>query len=200
MSKEKDQLTKQFLKERQKLSTEEITSSSELLWRMVQALDFFREARRIMMYIPIRGELDFTPYFEELYRNGIELSIPVLDEEDEELMAALWTPEEVLVPKKYNIMEPEMPKFVDLQHLEVVIIPGVAFDQNGGRLGFGKGYYDRFLKTCHALRVGMAYDFQVLPEVPTNELDVPMDYIITPTRVMHLPENYTKWRFFGSDI
>lgn len=200
MSKEKDRITKQFQKKREKLSEDDIQKGSAMAWKQLQALECFQTAKSIMFYMPIGGEIDFTGHFRDLHEQGVEISIPILDEEDGEIQSAIWTPDEVLVPRKYNILEPEIPQFTDLQKLDVILMPGVAFDIDGGRVGFGKGYYDRFLKTCHAIRIGAAYDFQLKEKLPTNELDVPMDYIVTPTKTLHIPDNYHAWRFFGSDI
>ena len=65
------------------------------------------------------------------------------------------------------------------ESFDLVIVPGVAFDRQGGRLGYGKGYYDRFLDQSHAFRLALAFDFQLLETVPTEIHDVPMDGILT---------------------
>ena len=92
-------------------------------------------------------------------------------------------PDSTLEFGKFNILEPNADwlKFSDKLHLPaIILIPGLAFDLQGGRLGRGMGYYDRFLaKHPSLVKIGLCYDFQIIPEVPTEEHDVRMDYIVS---------------------
>ncbi|MBF0286206.1 MAG: 5-formyltetrahydrofolate cyclo-ligase [SAR324 cluster bacterium] len=82
---------------------------------------------------------------------------------------------------KFNIKEPisAMRQSIELEQIDLVIVPGVAFDEKGGRLGYGKGYYDRFLSQIHAFFLGLAFDFQVVDSIPQLPHDIPMDAILT---------------------
>ncbi|MBP2031753.1 5,10-methenyltetrahydrofolate synthetase [Clostridium algifaecis] len=87
-----------------------------------------------------------------------------------------------LVPGAYNILEPESTEFkVDEKSIDLSYIPGVAFDSSGGRIGYGGGYYDRFLQKLekNSKKIALCYDFQVLDTVPTETHDIMIDSIIT---------------------
>ena len=87
-----------------------------------------------------------------------------------------------------GIMEPDplLCKPLDPSLIDLIIVPGVAFDSMGGRIGYGKGYYDRFLPQLRAdvPKLGLAYDFQVLPRVPQDEFDIRMDAIVTEKGIL----------------
>lgn len=200
MSKDKDIISKKFLKEREQLSEEDVMSSSKAVFEQLTKLELFQQFKHIMCYMPIKGELDFTVYYATCRNKGLEIALPVMNHEEREMYPAILRENELLTAKTMGILEPEDPQLLDPHILDAVIIPGVAFDKKGARIGFGYGYYDRFLKTTHALRIGVAYDFQMTDEVPTHELDVPMDYIITPSKTYHFPQNFHQWRFYGDDI
>jgi 5-formyltetrahydrofolate cyclo-ligase len=80
----------------------------------------------------------------------------------------------------YGICEPVVQRFVKREDLDLVIVPGVAFDRRGNRLGRGKGYYDRFLKKLpnEAISFGLAFDFQILPSLPATKTDVSVNKVI----------------------
>jgi 5-formyltetrahydrofolate cyclo-ligase len=82
-----------------------------------------------------------------------------------------------------GIKEPEG-KGVPPEKIDIVVVPAVAFYKYGHRLGYGKGFYDRFLKKTKALKVGVAYDFQILEKLPAESHDIPVDLIITPTQII----------------
>ena len=88
---------------------------------------------------------------------------------------------EDLRPGALGVLEPSPEQRIALtpESFDLVIVPGVAFDRFGGRLGYGKGYYDRFLDQTSAFRLALAFDFQLLETVPTEMHDVPMDGILT---------------------
>ena len=90
----------------------------------------------------------------------------------------------VLAPGAYGILEPETVVPVAPERLDLVLVPGVAFDKNGGRIGFGKGYYDRFLQKTSAKTVALCYGFQIVPDCFSESEDYPMDYIVTEDEVI----------------
>lgn len=86
---------------------------------------------------------------------------------------------------KFGIREPKDCVFTDdPESIDVVIIPGIAFDKTGHRIGFGGGYFDRFLKKIHCTTIGLAYEFQIVEKVPAKKYDVAVDYIVTEERAI----------------
>ncbi|MCB0386045.1 MAG: 5-formyltetrahydrofolate cyclo-ligase, partial [Bdellovibrionales bacterium] len=97
---------------------------------------------------------------------------------------SFWVPlaPDGLLLGAFGILEPipEKSREVALSECQVVLVPGVAFDQKGGRIGYGKGFYDRALRGCGALKIGMGYSVQLsVDELPLEKGDVPMDWIVT---------------------
>ena len=84
----------------------------------------------------------------------------------------------------YGILEPKTVRKADENNIDVILVPGLAFDRNGGRMGFGKGYYDRLLESSKAVKIGLCYDFQILEKIPTESHDVPMNFVITEKEIL----------------
>ena len=91
-----------------------------------------------------------------------------------------------LISGMYGIQEPSPEKRIKMnpEIIDLVIVPGIAFDRQGGRLGHGKGYYDRFLQFTRAFRLGLAFDCQLLKTVPTESHDVPMNAILSESGIV----------------
>ena len=79
----------------------------------------------------------------------------------------------------FHIEEPTGDNIADPEEIELVVVPAVAYDRRGNRLGRGKGFYDRFLASTKATKIGVGYEFQLLDEIPAEAHDVPMDMVIT---------------------
>ena len=86
----------------------------------------------------------------------------------------------------FNISEPTGGELVDAERIELVIVPAVAYDRRGNRIGRGKGYYDRLLRRTHALKVGVAYQCQICDDFTPDEFDIPVDVVITDQGVIKL--------------
>ena len=84
----------------------------------------------------------------------------------------------------FSVLEPKERVCLDKNNIDVVLVPGIAFDRCGGRVGFGKGCYDKFLKDINAIKIGFCYDFQLLEHINTDSTDVTMDFIITEKEII----------------
>ncbi|HEY8554392.1 MAG TPA: 5-formyltetrahydrofolate cyclo-ligase [Burkholderiales bacterium] len=155
----------------------------------------FRASRRIACYLPDDGEIDTHPLIERIWRAGKEVYLPVLAwTPRRRLWFARFTPETVLVRNRLGIPEPHVPprERVSAAVLDLVLLPLVAFDPNGNRLGRGAGFYDRslaFLRGRRFLRrphlFGLAHDFQRVPAVPVDPWDVVLDGVVTDRAVYY---------------
>ena len=140
-----------------------------------------------MAYIAARGELSLSPVIEDLLASGRQLALPRC--EDAGIMTArLVSHPDQLQRGAYGLMEPDQTcKVIPPEEIDLILVPGVAFDRAGNRLGQGGGYYDRYLPQTHALRVGICHDFALLDHLSAQIHDALMDMIITPEGV-HPPE------------
>ncbi|MDP7322999.1 MAG: 5-formyltetrahydrofolate cyclo-ligase, partial [Candidatus Woesearchaeota archaeon] len=97
-----------------------------------------------------------------------------------------------LEPKTWGILEPkdEFIRKFDIENVDLVIIPGIVFDQNGHRIGYGYGYYDRFLKKLdkNVVKIGFGFEFQIVDKIPEEKHDVPVDIMVTEKRVINCNE------------
>lgn len=150
--------------------------SDEILIRL-EAQPAFKEAHTILLYHSMKDEVH-THSFIEKWSKHKTIILPVVVGDMLELRH--FTGPEDLKPGSYGIAEPTGKLFTDYTAVDIAVIPGVAFDLSGHRLGHGKGYYDKLLpKLSTAVKAGICFPFQLVEEVPTEPFDIPMDIIIT---------------------
>ena len=160
---------------RAKLSEIKRKEYSEII---CQKLLPYLEGKTIMSYCPYSEEVDVS-----MINESFDVCLPVTH--PDRFMEAIKPVDNRYVLNKLNIKEPD-PEYgirVDKKDIDVIIVPLLGFDDKQNRLGHGKGYYDRFLKDCKALKIGVAFSVQKLDEVLTDENDVPLDMIITEKEV-----------------
>lgn len=173
---DKRRLRREFCHLRECLPLGEVTAASEAICGHLAAWPRLRAAQVVMAYLAFRNEPDLSPLFRRLPH--IHWVLPRI--EGDRLVVHPYDPDR-LARHPYGMLEPaaDLP-VVDPARLEIVLVPGVAFDRRGGRLGFGGGFYDRFLPTTPALRVGVTYDACLVDELPCTESDQRMDWVVTP--------------------
>jgi 5-formyltetrahydrofolate cyclo-ligase len=184
LAESKDLLRQAFLDRRSRLSQAEQENAGEaVVAKLIGQKEIFN-ALEIGLYWGMRGELPTMACFKKLKGGERHLYFPRLNKLDQ-LEFVEISHEKELRKGTFGVLEPDPTlSSVSLEQLEVLIIPGVAFDLQGKRLGWGKGYYDKTLKDFAGMRVGLAYDFQVKEKIPAGDLDEPVDVIITPSRVI----------------
>jgi len=171
---DKAALRKEFLRRRAALPPEERERKSLAAAEFVLELDTYRAARAILAYRPIGAELDPGPIIAHAVSSGRLVYYPRVVDSGLEFAATLDTPAGGGIPSSSGEREST-----------VVLVPGVAFDHCGVRLGRGGGHYDRALvRLRDAVRVGLAFEIQVAAELPRDPWDVPMDCIVTEARVL----------------
>jgi len=140
----------------------------------------YREARCVMAYIACRGELSLETAIKEILESGRTLVLPRC-EQPGVMTARRITDLSQLVPGILGLMEPDAAcEVVPPQEMDLILVPGTAFDREGNRLGQGGGYYDRFLAKTAALCVGICHEQALLESVPCEAHDKRMDAVITP--------------------
>lgn len=137
----------------------------------------FRQANTILLYHALPDEVNTSSLLDELKDKTILLP-RVVNEEEMELR--YYTGRQDLQTGAFGIMEPCGEPFTEYQQIDVAVIPGMAFDETGHRLGRGRGYYDRFLsRVPYLYKIGLCFHFQLMGNVPTDENDIPMDLVIS---------------------
>ncbi len=149
-----------------------------------QGLDIFRAARVVGAYLPLSDEVDIRPLFQT--PNKL-FYIPAFDEVSGGYRMARLTAE--LKKGRFGIPEPAVPVFAAEDELDLIIVPGVAFDRAGYRVGRGGGFYDRLLPQYRAVRVGICFGFQCLETVPAQEHDIRMDWVATEVQILKIKLN-----------
>jgi 5-formyltetrahydrofolate cyclo-ligase len=169
---------------RRELPTAVRRAADRALCRHIVASSVFRSARRIGIFVPFDGEPDLSPVIVAAARHGKELFVPVL--KGLEMTFAALLPEENLVRNFFGILEPRRPRRMDVRLIDLVLTPLVAFDAQGGRIGVGRGYYDRcfaFLRLRQAwLRpklLGVGYSLQEIPPIELHPWDVRLWGVVT---------------------
>ena len=172
---------------RKALHEDEVAKCSELVRRVVLEHEFLKQNRCIASYHSFSGEIDTVEINKALRLAGHHMALPVIHLEEKGLMDFYsYEKPEDLILNRFKIPEPVVSaeNLVQPHNLEVVIVPLVGFNEKGERLGMGGGYYDRMLKkiSCECLTLGLAYDFQLIPEIKSQPWDMPLDEVITPTK------------------
>ena len=176
---EKDDL-RDYIREQKALCTQEqLTDMSEAVVGSILFGGQWSVASTILLYSPVPDEVDIRPLIKMARQAGHRVLLPVVV--GRELELRLYEGEESMRVGAYKIMEPVGPLFPleDYDQVELAIVPGMAFDAMGNRLGRGKGYYDRLLPLLsHAYKIGVCYPFQFVADVPSQEHDVRMNEVI----------------------
>lgn len=187
MKARKQELRKQVLSRRAALSESERRERSARAARHLAQLESLQACRAIMVFYPFRDEIDTRPLLESLLKRGKEVWLPYTDFAQKRIIPYVYTGENCLKLGTYGIQEPDIAqcKPADVTKLDAVILPGSVFDRKGGRMGYGAGYYDRFLASLPKLPllIGLAFDVQIVEEVPTEPHDVFVPFIATESGV-----------------
>jgi len=140
----------------------------------------FKKAKIVMFYISFDGEVNTQGMIKEAHRLGKIVAVPVCKGNRITIRPCLLRNKAKVKKGPYGICEPAVKKYIKLEDLDLVIVPGIAFDKKGNRLGRGKGCYDYFLKrvTGDTASIGLAFDFQILPSLPATTQDVSVNKII----------------------
>lgn len=179
---QRESLRQVMLARRRALSALEVLERSAAVGRAVRELPAFRQAETIMAYLAVRNEVATGGIIRLALVEGKRVAVPVTDTRTRRLIAAtLRTYPGNLVRGAFGIPEPPPGTYQVLppEEIDLVLVPGVAFDAGGYRLGYGQGYYDRFLPQTRAVTVGLAYAFQLCPTVYPAPHDCRLHLVVT---------------------
>ncbi len=157
------------------LSTTHLAESKQILV-LLEKHPVFQKAKTILLYYSLNDEVNTHPFIDKWCKQKSIILPKVIGNE---LDLKKYDGPKNLEKGAYGIEEPVGESFSDYQAIDLAIIPGMAFDNRGNRLGRGKGYYDRLLPKLSAYKIGICFPFQLVEEVPADQSDIPMDEVIT---------------------
>lgn len=187
-----DNFRKETLKARDNLTPLEIERMSDAIQHKFLHLIDSIQSTTIFIYVSYKSEVSTLKLISQLLACGKIVTVPLVLVDSKKMLAVrLFDLENDLVPGYYGILEPKesiiAERVIENTDIDVVVLPGSVFDEHGGRMGYGGGFYDRFLAADvprDAKRIALAFDLQVKRLIPQQNHDQPVDYIITEKRVI----------------
>ena len=178
----KREVRRRVLAERDALTPDQCATLGVAVGERFLALPEVDAAAVVMAFWSFGSELPTEPLIDDLYRRGKTVVLPRIVEG--ELQARSYRPGDRVSETSFGAFEPAEGRVLDAAEIDVVAVPAVAFDRRGRRVGYGGGYYDRFLPRTgeHATRVGVGYALQLRPagqDLPAGHLDRPVDVVVT---------------------
>ena len=181
----KNKIRKQVLDARFGIQAEERRSKSREIEATLFGLPEFRAANRVMLFASFQSEVETHHLIRRALAEGKQVVLPRVKGKDLELIEIENFDRDVQ-PGAWGIPEPAAGKPVALSDIGLIVVPGAVFDQQGNRIGYGGGFYDRLLPRFTGRTVALAFELQIVPKVPTDAHDVPMQKIVTEKRVIEV--------------
>ncbi|MGL4772871.1 MAG: 5-formyltetrahydrofolate cyclo-ligase [Clostridium sp.] len=148
----------------------------------------FKECKSIFIYLSYKDEIDTFKIIKWCIENNKKVFVPKISEKSGVMDAIEIKDLDNLNENKYGILEPIAgDKVEDINDIDLVILPGAAFDLNGGRIGYGGGYYDRYLKNYKKYIISLTYEIQILNEIPMEEHDVLFNALVSEKNIYYIP-------------
>lgn len=176
----KGKMRELLVQKRRMLPSAERAMFSEQVLQQLEQMHCFRDAKAVLLYYPVQNELDVLPLVKK-YKREKTLLFPVSHRRG--MTVHPYAGNEQMHRGKFGIPEPTTPAYEG--KIDLIVVPGVAFDAKGRRLGRGGGFYDRFIKKLtHTVLVGVGYDFQLVDEVPAARHDQRVHRIVLPSKTI----------------
>jgi 5-formyltetrahydrofolate cyclo-ligase len=179
----------QILSKRNGISFSTLSCLSKKIVNNLRGLDEYRTSRMPLIYVSFRSEVNTHQLIKDRLNSGLEVTVPKTDITNRWLETYLlrdWKKD--LSPGAYGILEPDVKvtSLISPFQIDLAVVPGSVFDRKCGRYGYGEGYFDRFLsiEAPQALRIGLAFSLQLLPEIPLRTHDQRMDIIVTENEIL----------------
>jgi 5-formyltetrahydrofolate cyclo-ligase len=183
----KKEIRSTILKKRNSMFFSEVLAKSKLIKERVFHTNEFKAAKTILFYVSYDNEV----YTHEMIKESLDIKkqvvVPKTDMNNRTILCSALTRWDDLLEGAYNILEPrqECLNEVSLESIDLIIIPGIAFDCQGNRIGHGMGYYDGLLKKkTNANCLGLAFELQIVEKIPTELHDIKVEKIVTEERII----------------
>lgn len=184
----KNKFRKEILEKRLTLPQEYIEQKSSKIISNLMTLDCIQHSKCVMTYLDFRNEVSTDALVHHLFNQSKHVCCPITEKNSRELIPVeIHSLENDIHLGAYHIREPkDLTHTVPLDKIDVVIVPLVAASSDGYRLGYGGGYYDRFIRKLRpdAITIGLSYEMQLFDSIPTKEHDIRLDCIVTENRII----------------
>lgn len=175
----KNEIRRQNKEKRAGMTEEEVKLKSLGAAKMLTSTAFYKSAKTIMLYMPLGKETNTEEIIKAAFNDGKKVVFPVTDKDTGRITPYYAHKDTKFEKGAFSISEPVNTEVAEIEDIDVFVVPGIAFDERGVRVGFGKGCYDKLLKDCVGTKVGFCYDFQICEKVFADQHDIAMDYIVT---------------------
>ena len=174
---------------RDQMPPDEVAKRSTRVYKRLFSLPEFVDAHRVLFYMSFRNEPDTHKMIERSMQIGKSINLPRIAVDRSDLdVYEIHNIEMDTVPSILGIIEPrrDAKRCENISKIDLCIVPGIAFDRRGNRIGWGKGFYDRFLPKLspRTKKFGLAYDFQLVDRISSHDKDIPLDGLITESEVL----------------
>lgn len=170
---DKKELRKKYTKVRAEVEDKE--GKDKLIRKNLRELDIYKKAKSVFVFISYRSEVDTRGIIEDILADGKKLLVPLV--KGSEMIAVEVKGIDDLEPNKMGILEPKSGD--EVTDVDLTITPGLAFDKDGYRLGYGGGYYDKFFAKVDTIRMGIGYSDQYVESLVHEDYDKPLEYLLT---------------------
>jgi 5-formyltetrahydrofolate cyclo-ligase len=176
----KENIRKQIKSQLKALSADEKLAQSTLILKKLESSTDFQQANTILLFWSLPDEIE-THSFIEKWATKKKILLPVVV--NDLLILKPFEGKEKMITGAFNILEPTSKPFSDFEQIDLSIIPGVAFDREGNRLGRGKGFYDKLLPKINSKKIGICFNFQLIENIPHESWDEKMDLVISSIEI-----------------
>lgn len=190
---DKKALRETMIEKRKKISQDErIKKSNEIKKRLFET-EHYKNANFIFTFVSTDEEIDTHDIIRESLKKGKRIGVPItLPKEKKLVVSEIKDLDNELEMGFYGILTPkkEYIREISPEEIDVVLVPGLIFREDGFRIGYGGGYYDRFLRDAKSVvKIGLCYEMQIYEDIPVDIYDIPVDYIITEKRIIDCKSN-----------
>ena len=170
-------LREKFKEKRRSLSKKDVMEKSIKIFRNLLNQKHFKQASVINTYISFKNEVKTQPILNHCFGNDKRVCVP------SKRGNLLYTKCEKIRRGDFGCPEPKTKKTIGKEKIDLVLVPGLVFDQRGHRIGYGNGFYDKFLSNIKAEKIGLAYNFQLIEKIPKEEHDQKLGMVVTEEKV-----------------
>lgn len=188
---DKKVLRKRILTERKNINVVEKEEMDNKILDKFYKSEYYRKSKKIFIYISYDSEINTKGIINKALKDNKKIYVPRTEFKTRLMDAVEITSLDNLVESEYGILEPSIKQpHINPNEIDLIVVPGVAFDKQGGRMGYGAGFYDRYFKKINEdnmkkiTKLALAYDFQIIEKVPMDEQDIPVNCVITENEVM----------------